>query len=504
MEIAVIGAGFAGLSAAKVLTDFGHRVTVLESAPDVGGVWSATRRYPGLETQNNRDSYCLPDLPMPRSYPEWPRGEQVQRYLAEYAARFELTAHLRLSTTVTAAEPTEDGWRLTARKDDGIEDQLHCEQLVVANGIFSYPFVPEYPGAAEHRDAGGRLLHTSQFSELEDAAGRHVVIVGYGKSACDLAVPLSEVAASTTVVARQLIWKMPKRPGGLNMKYLLMTRMGEGLFRYIEPRGFERFLHGPGKPLRDGLLAALQALVTRQLQLKRLGLVPDGPFEDIARSTVSLATEGFYERVGRGAIRVERDREIVGLSALDGRPSAALSDGRTLSADLVVCGTGWRQEVPFFSEELQRRLTDERGNFELYRQIHPLEVPRLFFCGYNSSFFSPLSAEIAALWIAAFLAGDIALPEPERRRAHVQERLRWMEQRTRGHHSRGTNVIPFSMHNVDEMLSDIGLNVSALTRLRQWLAPIDPTAYSRVAEALLARHGRPAASRERDAVPASG
>jgi len=180
----------------------------------------------------------------------------------------------------------------------------------------------------------------------------------------------------------------------------------------------------------------------------------------------------------------------VSLRPLDGRPSAALSTGVTLPADLVVCGTGWRQEVPFFDEALRRRLTDEHGNFELYRQIHPLEVPRLFFCGYNSSFFSPLSAEVAALWIAAFLAGDMELPPVERRREHVQARLRWMQERTGGHHARGTNVIPFSMHNIDETLADIGLDVSALTRLRQWLAPVDPTAYRAVCDALLARHGR--------------
>jgi hypothetical protein len=102
------------------------------------------------------------------------------------------------------------------------------------------------------------------------------------------------------------------------------------------------------------------------------------------------------------------------------------------------------------------------------------------FCGYNSSFFSPLSAEVAALWIAAFLVDAIELPPIERQRAEIQERLRWMEQRTNGHHARGTNVIPFSMHNIDEMLQDLGLNVSAATRTREWLLPINPLAYRRL------------------------
>lgn len=35
MKIAVIGAGFSGISAVKILTEFGHDVTVFEKCPDV-------------------------------------------------------------------------------------------------------------------------------------------------------------------------------------------------------------------------------------------------------------------------------------------------------------------------------------------------------------------------------------------------------------------------------------------------------------------------------------
>jgi glycine/D-amino acid oxidase-like deaminating enzyme len=488
MNIAIVGAGFAGLSAVKVLREFGHDVTAFERAPDVGGVWSATRRYPGLETQNNRDSYCLSDFPMPKDYPEWPRGEQVQRYLASYVEHFGLGNAIRLGTEVVAARPTDTGWELHAvHAESGTSETVTADYLVVANGIFSYPFIPEFPGRDDYLAAGGRVCHTCEFHDLADARGKHIVVVGYGKSACDLASAISDVTASTTVVARELIWKMPKRPGGINMKYLLLTRMGEGLFRYINPRGPERFLHGRGDPLRRGMLASMQALVVRQLRLKRLGLVPPGKFEDIARSTVSLATDGFYAKVEQGSIVVRRDTVVERVGSDQGRLSAALSDGTSVPADAVVCGTGWLQQVPFFSEELEQELTDERGNFELYHQIQPLEIPRLAFCGYNSSFFSPLSAEIAALWIASFLGGRIELPSVERRRAELQERLRWMEQRTNGHHARGTNVIPFSMHNVDEMLADVGIDVGASTRALQWLLPVNPLAYGRLSAKLRAR-----------------
>ena len=479
MRIAVIGAGFAGLSAVKVLTAFGHDVTAYEKAPDVGGVWSRTRRYPGLTTQNGSDTYALSDFPMPKHYPEWPSGEQVQEYLQSYAEHFGLLDRIRLGTEVRSAVRHGDGWSVDGEAFD---------HLVVANGIFSEPSVPDYPGADEFAAAGGRLCHASEFTSLDDARGRDVVVVGYGKSSCDVAVALREVASSTTVVARELLWKMPRKLGGvLNYKYLLLTRLGEALFRYQTLAGFERFLHGPGRPVRNSMLGSIQSLVTRQLKLDALGLVPDGTLERIARSTVSLVTDGFYEAVAAGTIAVRRDMSITRLLEKDGRPSVELADGTVLPADVVVCGTGFHQRVPFLDDATQARLHDERGNFALYRQILPHDVPNLTFCGYNSSFFSPLSAEVAALWIAQHLAGRLDLPPVAERREQVAARLRWMEERTEGKHARGTNIIPFSVHNIDEMLGDIGVGVGRLGRFAEWLMPLRPGAYAAITRKLVAR-----------------
>lgn len=492
MKIAVVGAGFAGLATAKILREFEHDVTVFEKAPDVGGVWSATRRYSGLRTQNNKDSYAFSDLPMPRDYPEWPTGEQVQAYLERYVAKFELRPLLRLATEVVRAELTdaEDGWMITARRIGApVSAPERFDHLVVANGIFSDPVFPQYEGYADLVRAGGKLVASSQLNTLDDARGKHVVVVGYGKSACDVAAEIGPVAESTTVVARQLLWKMPKRVGKvLNMKYLLLSRLGEALFRYQDLNGrMEKFLHGPGDKVRASMLDSIGSVATMQLKLKKLGLVPHGEFADIANSTVSLSTDGFYEQVAAGTIAVHRDTEIERFEVEGDRPVAVLSDGARLPTDLVVCGTGFHQRVPFLDDSISARLLDDKGNYELYRQILPHDVPRLTFSGYNSSLFSPLSAEAGAIWIAAYLGGALDLPPIEERRKQVAERVEWMEKRTRGKHARGTNVIPFSMHQIDETLDEAGVNISPTARTIQWLLPIDPSVYKNVVPRLKER-----------------
>ncbi|MET0134023.1 MAG: NAD(P)/FAD-dependent oxidoreductase [Kibdelosporangium sp.] len=482
MRIAIIGAGVAGLATAKVLTQAGHEVQVFDKAPDVGGVWSRTRRYPGLTTQSPKTQYSLSDFPMPKHYPQWPTGEQIQAYLAAYAAEFGIDRVLRLDTEVSAARPAADG-RWTVELPGSTET---FDRLVVANGVFCEPAVPSYPGLEEFTAAGGRVCAGTELHDAEQARDKHTLVVGYGKSACDVTVPISKVAASTDVIARQMLWKVPRKVGGfLNFKMLLLTRMGEALFRYVRLRGFEKFLHGPGKGLRRNMINSIGSVSVRQFGLKKLGLVPAGHMEDIVRGAIGLATDGFFEGVADGGITVHRDRTITRLFARDGRPFAELSDGTTLPADLVVCATGFTQGVPFLPADIERRLLDERGNFMLYRQILPIDVPGLYFNGYNSSFFSPLNAEMAAIWIAADLADTVRLPDPETMRQAVVEQLAFMDSATDRHHCRGTKIIPFSMHNVDEVLGDLDVNIKARVRASHWLNPINPAAYRGIAAAVL-------------------
>ncbi|MFC8827004.1 flavin-containing monooxygenase [Streptomyces sp. NPDC057137] len=519
MRIGIIGAGVAGLTTAKVLKQAGHEVVVFDRTPDIGGVWSETRRYPGLSTQSPKTQYALSDFPMPKELPEWPSGAQVQGYLAAYARHFELEAHLRLRTEVTRVRAAGGGWTVDVRgadvpdtdvRDTDVRDAdvpdvdvrggagapatERFDRLVVANGVFCEPAVPAYPGLDEFTAAGGRLCAGNAFHDAEEARDKHVLVVGYGKSACDVAVPISGTATSTDVIARQLLWKVPRRIGGfLNFKMLLLTRMGEALFRYRRLRGVERFLHGPGNGLRRRMLNSIGSVSARQYGLEKHGLVPKGRMEQIIQGAIGLGTEGFFEAVDAGAITVRRDRTITRLFAEAGRPFAELGDGTTLPADLVVCATGFTQGVPFLADEVRDQLLDEHGNFMLYRQILPLDVPGLYFNGYNSSLFSPLNAEMAALWIAADLGGVLPLPEPAARRQAVVDQIAFMDEATNRHHCRGTKIIPFSMHNADEVLDDLGLNINPLVRAVHWLNPINPAAYRRVTPALMARLGTPRA-----------
>jgi hypothetical protein len=94
---------------------------------------------------------------------------------------------------------------------------------------------------------------------------------------------------------------------------------------------------------------------------------------------------------------------------------------------------------------------------------------------------------MAAVWTAAYLRGGVTLPPEDRMREEVRARLAWMAKRTDGRHARGTNIIPFSMHNIDEVLDELGLNLGRLARARQWLLPVDPRSYRKVTPHMIRR-----------------
>ena len=182
-----------------------RRHGVFDKAPDVGGVWSATRRYPGLTHAEPEGAVLAVGLPDARHYPEWPTGAQVQAYLADVrrqvrrrprtaarhrgdscpTGRYRRPMDGRQARHAAAAEPrgrSTAWWSRTA-----------CSA--------SPPCPPTRDWRSSPPPVGGSAPAPSS-TTLEEARDKHVLVVGYGKSACDVTVPISEVAASTDVIAR--------------------------------------------------------------------------------------------------------------------------------------------------------------------------------------------------------------------------------------------------------------------------------------------------------------
>jgi len=212
-RVAVIGAGAAGLVAVRECLREGLGVVCYESADEVGGVWDyhpeaeddplglqPSKRvhgslYANLRTNLPTELMAYRDYPFDSSggghnaWRQFPEHDCVQTYLLNFAEHFELYPHIRLNVSVDKIEPTgEGGWRVEA--SDGSNEVF--EAVMICNGHYSEPRVPEMPGMD---DFTGLLMHSHNYREPTPFAGQRVAVFGAGASAIDLSREIHEHAA---------------------------------------------------------------------------------------------------------------------------------------------------------------------------------------------------------------------------------------------------------------------------------------------------------------------
>lgn len=178
IDIAIVGAGPAGLFAAYYAGFRGLSVALIDALPEPGG--QITAMYP------EKIIYDVAGFPAIR-------GRDLVANLVAQVAPFEPT--YVLNTRAEKLEYASDG-RPTLLLSDG--QVLTCGAVLITGGLGSFT---SRPLPAADAFAGRGIVYF--VPHLDDLAGHDVVIIGGGDSAFDWALALHPVAKSVTIVHRR-------------------------------------------------------------------------------------------------------------------------------------------------------------------------------------------------------------------------------------------------------------------------------------------------------------
>src|SRR5882757_7828074 len=154
VDVAVVGAGFAGLYLLHRLRQAGFTAQGLEAADDVGGTWY-WNRYPGARCDIQTIDYSYTFDPELESAWKWSEKYATQpeilRYFGFVADRYDLRRDIRFGTKVKAAnwDDTSERWQLVTDNGAGVS----CRYYIMATGCLSTPKPPEIDGVKDFKGA---------------------------------------------------------------------------------------------------------------------------------------------------------------------------------------------------------------------------------------------------------------------------------------------------------------------------------------------------------------
>ncbi|WP_439590982.1 flavin-containing monooxygenase [Microbacterium sp.] len=339
VEVAIVGAGFAGLGMAMALRRAGvDSFVLLERATSIGGTWR-DNVYPGVACDVPSHLYGFAEHPNPDWSALYAPGDEIRAYLERVAAE-EGIAPL-LGTPMLSAEWDAAAERWRVRTGGAHAGEIEADALVLACGRLTEPSIPELPGLETFP---GPLFHSSRWDESAELAGRRVAVVGTGASAVQLVPELARIA-EVTLFQRTPAWIVPRGAHAYSdsdrAAFAADPARLAALRADLDAEGEARFASRSGDP--DAAAAAASvALAHLEAQIPdpalRAALTPDYAFG----CKRVLLSDRFYP-----AVASDRVHLAPALSAVEGSTLVA-SDGSRHDVDALVLATGFAStQQPF-------------------------------------------------------------------------------------------------------------------------------------------------------------
>jgi len=364
----IVGASISGLASAASLQKQDIEYVIIEKYDQVATPWR--NHYHRLHLHTNKRMSQLPYKKFGSELPRYPSRQQVVDYLEDYRNTFNIQPIY--NTQATAITKEGDHW-ITQTNNGAFKSKY----VVMATGPYGKPKPVQFKGMETFP---GKIIHSSEYKTAKDYTRQKVLIVGFGNSACEIAIDLVEQGVKPFMSVRSAVNVIPRDVLGIPVLELSL------LMNFLSPR------------TADTLNAPLVKLLVGDITKLGLKQKEYGPLEQIQR-------EGHAPVLDIGTIKLIREGHIKILGDIDHIEGSIVhfTDGEKQSFDVIVACIGYsRDEVQIVKVD-KSRFEDLRVSVSKQKYFGK---DGLYFCGY---WVSPTGQirEIAsdALKIARDIAG---------------------------------------------------------------------------------------------------
>jgi hypothetical protein len=340
----IIGASISGLASAVSLQKQGIDHLMIEKQDQVAAPWR--NHYHRLHLHTNKRVSHLPYKKFSTTVSTYPTRQQVVDYLEAYQKEFNVNP---IFNTEARSVKKEGAYWLTQTNNGTYKSKY----LILATGPFNKPRSFHFAGMESFP---GKILHSYHYKTGGDFKGQHVLVVGFGNSACEIAIDLHEQGAIPAMAVRSPVNVIPRDLLGIPILEIsqLMSR--------LPPR------------VADTINAPLMRLLFGDLAKLGLKKMPYGPFEEIKRDgNIPVLDIGTIKHIRDGHIKIYDN-----IDRIAGK-TVHFANGKKADFDAIVAAVGYCRGCEEMIEVDKSRFQELNVSIDQQKNFGK---DGLYFCGF--------------------------------------------------------------------------------------------------------------------------
>jgi len=346
-KVLIVGASISGLASAACLKKQGIEYTIIEKHSQVAGPWR--NHYQRLHLHTNKRVSGLPYKKFGSDIPRYPGRQEVVNYLEDYANEFDILP--LFNTEAKSIKKSNDHW-ITKTNTESFQSKY----VIIATGAFGKPKPVHFKGIESFT---GRILHSADYKTGQAFKGQKVLVVGFGNSACEIAIDLYEQGAVPCMSVRSPVNIIPRDVLGIPI-----LEISQWMSK-LPPR------------MADIVNAPLLSILIGDITKLGLKKMPYGPFEQIQKdASIPVLDIGTVKHIRQGHIKVFGD-----ISHIENR-IVYFTGGEKQEVEAIVAGIGYYRGYADILEVDPARFEDLKAPVPKQKYFGH---DGLYFCGFYIS-----------------------------------------------------------------------------------------------------------------------